>query len=182
VCAWVLAFPMTDGLERHYGKGALHFITFSCYRRLPLLITARARDTFLQELARVRTETGFRLIGYVVMPEHVHLLMSEPKIGTPSEAMQKLKQRVSRKIRGSKSRELFPLPPEQDSEPPRAFWQARFYDCSVYSKGKMKEKLNYMHANPVIRGLVKHPKDWPWSSWSFYFGGEPALVQMDVED
>jgi putative transposase len=155
---------MTEGLARHYGKGHLHFITFSCYRRLPLLETARARDIFVQELARVRTETGFRLLGYVVMPEHVHLLMSEPRIGTPSEAMQKLKQRVSRKIRGSASREPLHSLTVDKGEPLRCFWQARYYDFSVYSKGKTSEKLNYMHANPVIRGLVTHPKDWPWSS------------------
>ncbi len=171
VCARVLGFPMPEGLERRYGKGDLHFITFSCYGRLPLLKTMRARNTFVQELARVRTETGFRLLGYVVMPEHVHLLMSEPKIGTPSAAIQKLKQRVSRRMRGSGSRAQFHLQADDDGRPFRSFWQARFYDFSVYSKGKMKEKLNYMHANPVIHGLVKHPRDWPWSSWSFYFGG-----------
>jgi putative transposase len=75
---------MPKGLRRYYGKGHRHFITFSCYRRLPLLKSARARDLFVKELARVREELGFRLIGYVVMPEHVHLLMSEPRRGTPS--------------------------------------------------------------------------------------------------
>jgi len=173
---------MTEGLARHYGKGDLHFITFSCYHRLPLLKSVNARDIFVRELARVRTETSFRLRGYVVMPEHVHLLMSEPKIGTPSEAMQKLKQRVSRKIRGSGWCERSHSQPENNGEFLRSFWQARFYDFSVFSEGKKKEKLNYMHANPVIRGLVKHPKDWAWSSWSFYFGGEPILVQLDVAE
>jgi putative transposase len=72
------------GLKRYYGKGHLHFITFSCYRRLPLLKSGRARGIFVRELARVRDELGFRLIGYVVMPEHVHLLLSEPQRGTPS--------------------------------------------------------------------------------------------------
>ena len=180
MCAWVLGFPMTEGLQRHYGKGDLHFITFSCFRRLPLLKTPRARDIFAQELARVRAETRFRLIGYVVMPEHVHLLMSEPKIGTPSEAMQKLKQRVSRKMRGGVAREQSHMQSGDAGEIPRSFWQARFYDFNVYSDGKKKEKLNYMHANPVIRGLVEHPKDWRWSSWTFYFAGEASLLQMDV--
>jgi putative transposase len=172
---------MPGGLKRHYGKGDLHFITFSCYRRLPLLNTTHARDMFVQELARVRTETGFRLLGYVVMPEHVHLLMSEPKIGSPSAAIQKLKQRVSRKMRGGIAQEQFRSQPEESGEPLRSFWQARFYDFSVNSEGKKKEKLNYMHANPVIRGLVQHPKNWLWSSWSFYFGWEPTLVQLDIE-
>ena len=173
---------MARGLKRCNGKGDLHFITFSCYRRLSLMNTAHARDIFVQELARVRTETGFCLIGYVVMPEHVHLLMSEPKIGTPSEAMQKLKQRVSRKMRGEAGREQKRSPHGETGEIPRSFWQARFYDFNVYSRGKIKEKLNYMHANPVIRGLVEHPKEWPWSSWSLYSAAEASLVQMDVDD
>jgi hypothetical protein len=56
----------------------------------------------------------------------------------------------------------------------------RFYDFNVYSRGKVKEKLNYMHANPVIRKLVKHPKDWPWSSWSDYMRGEVGLIEIDA--
>ena len=70
---------------------------------------------------------------------------------------------------------------EEQREPLRAFWQARFYDFNVYTKGKRTEKLNYMHGNPVIRALVKYPKDWPWSRWSFYAKGEPGLVRIDVE-
>jgi len=87
---------MPAELKRFYGKGHLHFITFSCYRRLPLLKTAPARDVFVKELSKIRDEMGFRLAGYVVMPEHVHLLISEPKQGTPSSVLQRLKLRVSR--------------------------------------------------------------------------------------
>jgi putative transposase len=50
----------------------------------------------------------------------------------------------------------------------------------VYSRGKKREKLNYMHANPVKRGLVNHPRDWAWSSWAYYFGGEKPLLPVDV--
>ena len=59
------------------------------------------------------------------------------------------------------------------------FWQARFYDFNAYSHEKKNEKLDYMHANPVNRGLVRHPQDWPWSSWAFYFGSESGLIAMD---
>ncbi len=90
---------MPKGLKRYYGQGQLHFVTFSCYRRLALLATARARNMFVKELCRVRREYGFLLVGYVIMPNHVHLLMSEPKKGTPSTVMQMLKQRASRKMR-----------------------------------------------------------------------------------
>jgi putative transposase len=176
---------MPAGLRRYYGKGHLHFITFSCYRRLPLLKSVRARDTFVKELGKVRDEMGFHLLGYVVMPEHVHLLMSEPPQGTPSTALQKLKLRVARKLRKRRKPACagqMRLPFAETGAPLRAFWQARFYDFNVYSKGKKKEKLNYMHANPVIRGLVKHPRDWRWSSWGFYQGGAAGLVAIDVEE
>jgi putative transposase len=176
---------MPAGLRRYYGKNHLHFITFSCYRRLPLLKTARARDVFVKELGKVRDEMGFHLFGYVVMPEHVHLLMSEPKQGTPSTVLQKLKLRVARKLR-KRGRPAcvgqMRLPFGETGTPLRAFWQARFYDFNVYSKGKKAEKLNYMHANPVIRGLVKHPRDWASSSWGFYYGGALGLVAIDVEE
>ncbi len=159
---------MPAGLKRLYGQGHFPFITFSCFRRLPLLKTVRARDVFVKELSKIRDETGFLLSGYVVMPEHVHLLISEPKQGTPSTVLQKLKLRVARKLRTRRRRSRatqLRLPFEETGEPLRAFWQARFYDFNVYSKGKKTEKLNYMHANPVIRRLVKHPRDWRWSSW-----------------
>lgn len=175
---------MPTGLRRYYGQGHLHFITFSCYRRLPGLKSARARNVFVRELAKVREEVGFRLIGYVVMPEHVHLLMTEPPRGTPSTVMQKLKLRVARRMRKRRKsgpRGQMRLPFEECGEPLRAFWQARFYDFNVYSERKRTEKLNYMHANPITRKLVTHPRDWPWSSWGFYARRRKVLIPMDVE-
>jgi putative transposase len=174
---------MPVGLKRIYGRRHLHFITFSCYRRLPLLKTMRARDVFVRELARVRGEYEFLLVGYVVMPEHVHLLISEPRKGTPSTVLQMLKQRVSKKLR-KMHRETFVgqlgLVHPEPAENILSFWQARFYDFNVYTTQKKREKLEYMHGNPLTRGLVKHPKDWPWSSWSFYALGKPGLVGIDM--
>ena len=181
----ILVCLMPKGLKRYYGQGQLHFITFSCYRRLPLLGTVPARNLFVRELSRVRQEYGFSLAGYVVMPNHVHLLISEPKKGTPSTVLQMLKQRVSRKMREnrqpSSKTELHTESPKFVGEPPR-IWQPRFYDFNVYDHKKKKEKLDYMHANPVIRGLVEHPGDWPWSSFSFYAKGELGMVRIDPVD
>ena len=174
---------MPKGLKRYYGRGQLHFLTFSCHRRLALLKTARARHLFVRELARVRTEYEFLLVGYVVMPEHVHLLISEPSRGTPSTVLQMLKQRVSQKLRAKRrsvSGKQLPLAFPEHSGNPRGFWQARFCDFNVYTNRKMREKLEYMHRNPVTRRLVEHPKDWPWSSWSFYTKDEAGLVGIDV--
>ena len=175
---------MPSGLLRIYGRGHLHFITFSCHRRMPRLMSRHARDVFVRELAKVRKELEFRLIGYVVMPEHVHLLISEPKKGTPSTVLHKLKLSVARKLRRRRrvlTSAQLQLPFEKEELPMRAFWQARFHDFNVYSPKKKTEKLNYMHANPVRRGLVMHPGDWAWSSWSFYRGGVQYLIAMDVE-
>jgi len=176
---------MPKGMKLYYGQDQLHFVTFSCYRRLALLGTARARNMFAKELSRARRDYGFLLVGYVVMPNHVHLLMSEPRKGTPSTVMQMLKQRVSRKMRMKgraipKARLSLRFPKFAADLP--QFWQPRFYDFNVYSHKKKKEKLEYMHANPVVRGLVKHPRDWPWGSFSFYAKDETGLVEIDVVD
>ncbi len=151
---------MTQGLERRYGQHHLHFITCSCHDRLPLLRTAAARDLFLKMLGEVRDRHQFALVGHVVMPEHFHLLMGEPSIGTPSTAMQVLKQRVSKSL-GSGNH--------------RRFWQPRFYDFNVWSTKKRNEKLHYIHFNPVKRGLVEDPALWPWSSFRFYRYGETGV-------
>jgi len=93
---------MPQNLKRYYGRGDLHFLTFSCYRRLPLLKTVRARNLFVKALGQIRERYKFRLVGYVVMPEHVHLLISESAKGTPSVVLKALKQRVSRDLRKKK--------------------------------------------------------------------------------
>jgi len=122
---------MPRGLQRIYGHGHLHFITFSWYRRLPLLRSARARGIFVKVLGQVRKEYGFKLMGYVVLPEHVHLLISEPERGTPSTVLKMLKQRESRLLRRkarrrfSAAQRTFQFASSTDSRPPR-FWQKRF--------------------------------------------------------
>ena len=177
-------------LKRFYGRRDLHFVTFSCYRRRPYLATVRARNRFVRVLDEVRSRHAFALIGYVIMPEHVHLLIGEPRKGNPSKILQVLKQKVSRSLRGKSSsttRQLR-LAFACDAEEAPAFWQRRFYDFNVWSERKLREKLNFlmrdreavnMHRNPVTRNLVEDPKDWPWSSWSHYAKGERGLIAID---
>ena len=89
---------MPWGLKRYYGTGSLHFITWSCYRRKPLLGNPARRDLVLTVLELMRGRYRFAVIGYVVMPEHVHLLISEPLIGNPSKIVQAAKLSVSRRL------------------------------------------------------------------------------------
>jgi putative transposase len=132
---------LPKGLKRYYGRGDLHFLTFSCYQRRELLAAKRAKNLLVRELARVRGEYAFLLVGYVVMPNHVHLLMSEPGKGSVSTVLQMLKQRVARKMRTRRRKAphgQMRFPFERDEKQLRAFWQARFHDFNVYSRGKLR--------------------------------------------
>jgi putative transposase len=114
------------------------------------------------------------------MPEHIHLLISEPEVGTPSTVMQVLKQRSARvllpkrKKPDARQTNLFGETPER-----APFWQARFYDFNVWTDKKKVEKLRYMHENPVKRGLAGTAADWQWSSFRFYSTGVVGLVRVN---
>jgi putative transposase len=165
------------GLKRYYGANDLHFITFSCYRRQQFLATAARRDCFLHILEEVRKKYEFLLVGYVVMPEHVHLLIGESKLADPSAAIKVIKQRVSRQL--LRNRRRGPGPSETVTAQ-REFWQKRFYDFNGFTKRKRIEKLKYMHRNPVKRGLVASPELWMWSSFNSYATGIDHIVTVDV--
>jgi len=166
---------MPKGLRRYYGAGDLHFITCSCYQREPWLDTDDRRDQFLNILEEVPTQHRFVVLGYVVMPEHFHLLMSEPQVGTPSTAMQSVKQRFAQRVvprrrqrRPSCTRPLQKTqgaghPQPQPHPQPMPVWQPRFYDFNVWTEHEQIEKLRYMRRNPVNRGLVEEPEQWRWS-------------------
>jgi putative transposase len=155
---------MPRNLIRFHHSGQFHFLTFSCYKRLPLLDSETAYSTFEQELQSLRLRYGFVVAGYVLMPEHVHLLTNEPAISTLAVAIQVLKQQTSRKLK---------------SPATTHFWQRRYYDFNVYTAAKTIEKLKYMHRNPVRRGLVAKPEDWRWSSFRHYATGERGTVEIE---
>ena len=124
---------MPTRLQRFHESGQTHFITFSCYHRRPLLRSAKAAYEFMLGLERVRRHYRFRVYGFVVMPDHVHLLVSEPNYSCLSEAIKALKQGISRRL----------------SPPDRRFWQTRYYDFNVHDERKRIEKLQYIHRNPI---------------------------------
>jgi len=167
------------GLERRYGEGDLHFITASCYHREPLLRSRRRCDLLLKVLEQVRVRYGFVVIGYVVMPEHFHLLISEPKKANPSVVMQALKLGVVRRLFPRTQRFGSSAARSFHDIPAQHFWQRRFYDFNVWSARKRVEKLRYMHRNPVKRGLVDAPDQWPWSSFRFYACGQTGFVTVN---
>ncbi len=116
---------------------------------------------FEDALERMRQRYGFFVSGYVVMPEHVHLLVSEPESVILARALQAIKLSVSVRL----------------SE--RPFWQSRYYDFNVFADKKRIEKLRYIHRNPVTRGLVKRPEDWAWSSFRHYVSGVEGVIEIE---
>jgi putative transposase len=153
-------------LERRQHAKCLHFVTFSCHYREPLLGIAEARDRFEHTLEQVRCWYGFYASGYVVMPEHVHLLISERERGSLSLAVQMLKQNVARELRLAEG---------------SPFWLPRYYDFNVSSDATRVEKLRYIHRNPVRRGLVENPEDWKWSSFLHYATGAEGVVEIESQ-
>ena len=147
-------------LKRYQQEGDDHFITFSCHNRNPFLNTASARDIFLHSLESTRKKYKFEVLGYVVMPEHVHLILSELPEKSLATAIQALKLSVSK------------------LSTPRPFWLTRYFDLNVFTHNKLIDKLHYIHHNPVARGLVKAPQDWPHSSYRHYTLNEPIPVQI----
>ncbi|QEE29718.1 transposase [Terriglobus albidus] len=138
---------MPLGLARHTTE--VHFVTFSCDGRRPYLESAETKNLFLESLRSVSQRYGIEIIGYVVMPEHVHLLIAIPKeevaLGT---FIQALKVSVAKRCAQ------------------KPFWLPRYYDFNVLTTAKIREKLDYMHNNPVVRGLVPFPEMWLWSSYN----------------
>jgi putative transposase len=129
-------------------------------------------------LSRRVNGTAFVVVGYVVMPEHIHLLVTEPEVGTPSTVMQVLKQRTAHALLPRRRRHDL-LQREMFAEKPRrAFWQSRFHDFNVWTTKKRVEKLRYMHRNPVKRGLVDAPEQWRWSSYRHYLLDESGVVKV----
>ncbi len=130
-----------------------------------MLASSGAKREFEDALERTRRQYGFWVSGYVVMPEHVHLLVSEPERSTLAVALQALKQSVARRLIAGRPH----------------FWQTRYYDFNVSTAKKRIEKLRYMHRNPVKRGLAEKPEDWDWSSFRHYATGMEGAVEIESE-
>jgi putative transposase len=116
-------------------------------------------------LERVRRRFGLCVYGYVVMPEHVHLLIGEPQRATLADALKSLKQGVSRQLIGGAEH----------------FWQKRYYDFNIRDHRQFVEKLRYIHRNPVKRGLCDSPEGWEWSSFRQYAADCEGRVEIECE-
>ena len=115
-------YPMPPRLERRQQTGNLHLITFSCHNREPYLAAAKAASVFEHSLESTRLKYLFHVYAYVVMPEHVHLVLSEPPTHPLSTVLGALKRSVSKQL------------------PQSPFWLARYHDFNIFTTDKRIEK------------------------------------------
>ena len=146
-------------------------MTHSCYGRLPLFANDAIRTTFADHLARVRRRGGFQLYAWVVMPEHIHLLLTPdlPDV-TVTKVLRALKRPFAAMVL-SRWRQLDAAILQRigDNRGAPHFWQdGGGYDRNIFSVSELSEKVAYIHNNPVRRGLVRRAVDWPWSSVAWY--------------
>jgi len=150
----------------------LRFLTFSCYHRMPLLNSDAIKDAFVENLLRAKKTTHFRLLAWVIMPDHVHMII-EPNLPDNPVAMvlSDLKGPFGNRIlRTWKLRDPQMLKQVTDRRGQPHFWEPdETLDTPITSYEQLDELVNRIHDNPVNRGLVRKPEDWPWSSCR-YFG------------
>lgn len=183
---------MPSRLRRHDEYGHVHFLTVSCFRRLQFFRHDSVKQVFVDAMNMVRDKFGVRWLGYVIMPEHVHVLVlpQRPGAGEPtpiSTALHHLKgasgrsgKEALREIwRHRRSLGSRPLDAWATGVGAKPFWKTRGYDFNVVEEMKVVEKLDYMHRNPIRRGLVERPEQWRWSSYRFYELGDGSLIEMD---
>ncbi len=177
--------PIRKRLHRREGT-ALRFLTFSCYNRLPLFTKDAIKALFVAQVDLTRARLGFGVVAWVIMPDHVHLLI-DPRGVTMARILMSLKRpfaaRVLARWRDLNAAVLSRI---TDSQGEAHFWQpGGGYDRSEYTPKEISEKIAYIHENPVRRGLVGEATDWAWSSaraWAGWRDQPIPIVRSGGQD
>jgi putative transposase len=157
------------------------FITFSTYRKIPIFKTQALRYAFIEQLQRVRIQHEFSLFAWVLMPNHVHMLLMPGSISTTPIILRAIKIGSAKRIL-ARWRELDAPILKQlvDAMGKQRLWQyGGGYDRNITSTSELHEKIRYIHANPVRAGLVSTPTDWPWSSAAWWSGDHDYTIRCD---
>ena len=173
--------------KRYDIPGQAHCLTFSCYRRQALFPGRVAAKWFLENISAARASEPFDLWAYVIMPDHVHLILLPCPASHISRILRFLKKpftdRILRRVRQNEPEFLGRLACQhKDGRVSHHFWQpGGGYDGNLRSVEDVYEKIRYIHANPVRRGLVVRPEDWEWSSYRAWTDGQQGAIQLDLE-
>lgn len=168
-------------MRRWEGSGAVRFVTFSCQRRLPLLGNPAIRDVFVEALTTARSRHGFELFAWVVMPEHIHLLLRPHPDAHLDEALRSMKTSVAKRVVNRWRTLGAPILDQiQTSRGAPRFWQkGGGFDRNVRDQHEFCREVRYIHRNPVERGLVEQPEGWRWSSVRWWMGQRDGEVECD---
>jgi putative transposase len=165
----------------------VHYATAVTFNRVPVFRSDHACSLFIDALATTREKEPFKLIGYVVMPDHFHLLANPLRLDI-SVIVGRLKGRAAVAILGwlhaeghSKSLAKLAFRKRLKSRQTHAVWMREFSAVDIWSPKFIRQKLHYIHMNPVRAGLCDHPAKWKWSSYRAYLPHEPGTVPIEVD-
>ncbi len=155
--------------KRYNDAWHAHALTFSCFQRRPLLELPAACELFVSSLDAARDRHCFDIWAYVVMPEHVHLLIC-PRQGEYS---------ISAILLGIKRPASFHIRRATSGQLPHFWMPGGGYDRNLRTSKAIHSEMDYIHHNPVRRGLCERPGDWPFSSARYWISGDAVPLAMD---
>jgi putative transposase len=156
--------------------GALHYVTGNFLDRLPIFNQDRCCQAFIVNLADLLVKWPCQLIAYVLMPDHLHLIVN-PRDGRIIEFTGQLKSLAARAITQSSVNIQF----KQDSEGSYQVWQDSFKAIPLWSSWMIWQKINYIHANPVKAKLVSSARDYRWSSFQAFYSSAESPLKVDPD-
>ena len=173
-------------LTRFQIEGHIYYVTTVVYNRLPIFVRPSFITPLLDSLNFYRYKQQFRLLGYVIMPDHLHLIVWPYGVPTISIIMRDFKEFTAKRlIRQAEVEErrdwlaAFRLAGDETHRAQHKVWQDSFWDENIFTAHFLRQKLNYLHRNPVRAGLVENPADYAYSSFQNYEFGRDWLVEVD---
>ena len=164
-----------------------HYVTLVTFNRVPVFRSDKACEIFVDVLRETRERYPYKLIGYVLMPDHAHAIVNN-RSGTISDWLRRVRGNSARKILAwlreeghSKSLAKLALSSPQKRNHTHAVWQKDPSVIDLWSHKFIRQKLNYLHMNPVRAGLCKHPADWKWSSYRAYLPHKAGEVPIEID-
>jgi len=151
---------------------SVRFITFGCFRERPYLNQPGAKSILIRHINLARKKHGFKLLAYVFMPNHVHILIYPRKETHIGYLIREIKSKMARQFFSNQ---------EKIPGSTRVFWKRRCFDRHCVNAAKIKNIIDYIHSNPIRKGLVRRLEDYKWSSYNWYRGRRNVPITIDDE-
>jgi putative transposase len=171
---------------RFHIEGHIYYITTVVYNRLPIFTHPSFIIPLYDSLSFYRHKQHFKLLGYVFMLDHIHLIIWPFGAATVSDIMRDYKKFTSTRIIRQADVEgisewirAFRQAGRETERSTNKVWQDSYWDVNIYTERFLRQKLNYVHRNPLRAGLVEKPEDYVYSSYRNYVFGEDWLVEID---